>query len=200
MNRKIVAVDIDEVLIPHNAPLADLHNRLFGTSHTVDDYHDDWPLLWSVNREEAERRAEIWWNSEEWKQRHERPIDGSLAVLQDLQKKYDLVIVTGRSKRTAEFTEKWLEEYFPSIFSNVHFVGIWEEGLGKNKSEVCLNTGVSYLIEDSLEQAFACAEKGIEVLLFGDYNWNKHDSLGQKVVRVKDWQEVGRYFEKDYSN
>ncbi len=195
MPKKVIAVDIDEVLVPHNAPLADLHNRLFGSNHTIDDYHDDWPSLWGVDRDEAEKRARIWWDSKEWKNRHKHPIQGSAGVLERLQKSYELVVITGRSKNTAKFTEKWLDEYFPSIFKKAHFVGIWEEGLGRNKAEVCRTAGVNYMIEDSLEQSFACAKAGVKVLLFGNYNWNQYYGSDANITKVNSWADVEKYFD-----
>lgn len=192
--RKTIAVDIDEVLILHNAALARLHNKLFETEHTVDDYHDDWPALWGVDREEAERRADIWRESKEWIDRHEQVIEGALEGLTKLKEHYNLVIVTGRSKNVAEFTEKWLEETFPDVFSEVHFIGIWEEGKGRTKAEICKQIQASYIIEDSMEQARKCAQIGVETLLFGDYNWNQIKELPKNITRVADWKAVLEYF------
>lgn len=53
------------------------------------------------------------------------------------------------------------------------------------KADVCIRIGAKLLIDDSLENAVACAEHispsgdGVvpPVLLFGDYQWNKRLSL-----------------------
>lgn len=45
--------------------------------------------------------------------------------------------------------------------------------------QVCLDLGAKLLIDDSLENALACAshKPPVPVLLFGDYEWNKRQSF-----------------------
>ena len=194
MKKPVIAVDIDEVLVPHNEALATMHNRVFGTNHSVDDYHDDWPRLWGVDRDEAESRAKIWHSSEDWEKRHQELIPGAIDVLKKLKREYKLIVITGRAKHVEAFTRTWLIKHFPTVFDEVHFLGIWEEGRGKTKAEISKKLKVDYLVEDSLDQSLKCAEAGIKVLLFGDYAWNKAENLPNGITRVKDWTAVLEYF------
>lgn len=192
MSKPIIAVDIDEVLAPHNETLAKLHNRMFGTNHAVSDYYDQWDELWGVDYEEAERRVRLWHSSEDFKEM--LPIPGSLTALQELSENFELVIVTGRAERMAQLTQNWLQQYYTDLFREVVFVGLYEEGIGKTKAEACQQIGAAYLIDDSLAQSTACAEIGMQVVLFGDYSWNQIAQLPSNVTRCDDWPDVLEYF------
>jgi uncharacterized HAD superfamily protein len=63
------------------------------------------------------------------------------------------------------------------------------------KSEVCIELGVSYLIDDNLTAVTQTSAFGIKALLFGDYPWNQAKELPEGVTRVKNWQEVLEYFD-----
>jgi len=63
-------------------------------------------------------------------------------------------------------------------------------GLNANKkSDLCLKLGVEVLVDDCLEFAEECADKGIKVLLL-DSPWNQTDSLPKNVKRMKNWDEI----------
>jgi uncharacterized HAD superfamily protein len=128
------------------------------------------------------------------------PFTQAVPILQRLARSYNLVVVTSRRSLIRPETDRWLERYFPGIFQGIHYAGIYDSDdhihnkLKQTKAELCRELGVDYLIDDQLKHCVAAAEIGIKVLLFGDYNWNKADQLPDGIVRVKDWDEVERYF------
>jgi len=186
--KKVLAVDIDEVLAHHNQALVDHYNELYGTNHTVDGYMEDWAIWWDVDYDEAERRAAVFHKSKQYVDM--QPVKGAVEALAELEKQYKLIIVTGRSRERAEYTHEWLDRHFPKVFHDAHFIGLWHEGRGKTKAEVCIKIGADILIDDSVDQAIACANAGIRVLLFGNYSWNQADELPEPIERVMNWQEV----------
>lgn len=46
--------------------------------------------------------------------------------------------------------------------------------------QVCQRVGALLLIDDSAENCLACGKAGIDVLLFGNYRWNKRFSSTDK--------------------
>jgi hypothetical protein len=114
--------------------------------------------------------------------------------VQVLKKKYDLVIVTARDKRGVAITHQALDEYYPNLFKDVHFVPLWGGGKKATKAQICDEIGASYLIDDSFEHCSLAAEAGIEALLFGHYGWNHYQRLTSGMRRVKDWRAVSEYF------
>lgn len=107
---------------------------------------------------------------------------------------YDLHIVTSRQFAIQDLTVKWVEQYFPGIFSKLHFGNHYsKEGKVRSKPEICREIGAVLLIDDSLQYAMDCYKADIPVLLFGEYAWNNAESpCGAKFltpgVRVEVFQ------------
>ena len=103
--------------------------------------------------------------------------------------------MTGRDTILEKATQDWLKEHFTGIFGGIHLTKHFnQEGKKVHKSQVLLQLGAKFFIEDSLEYAFDAADKGIKTILFGDYDWNQTDELPKGVTRCKNWQEVAEYF------
>ncbi|OGL22689.1 hypothetical protein A2707_05275 [Candidatus Saccharibacteria bacterium RIFCSPHIGHO2_01_FULL_45_15] len=193
MARQTIAVDVDDVLADHVEAFVAWSNDKYGTDFTVDSYVDYWPELWSISHDQAEERAILF-----HKERHHRHFvnkSSALPVLKQLQKEYDLVVVTARRESIINDSKEWLSKYYPDIFQDVRFVPIWEKDNTVTKAAICQEVGASYLIDDMLRHCISAAEVGIECLLFGDYNWNKHDALPRGITRVSDWQVIQEYFD-----
>ena len=130
------------------------------------------------------------------------PIDGAqegTAALRRLG--YRLVIVTARNEHVRDTSWEWVQRHFPGCFDEIICTGqfAFQQRLDDvpgadqgnvvpkkvTKAEVCVRIGAKLLIDDSLENAVACATYVSSsgdggpppVLLFGDYQWNKRLSL-----------------------
>lgn len=197
MARKIIAIDIDDVLSANAEGFIAYSNQHYGTNLKVEDYQEHWQELWDVDHQETERRARHFHTS--GTALKYRRIDAAKLVLTDLAKEYRLIVTTSRRKEMIPDTIAWLDEYFSGIFEDVRFSGVWdtidENSHLATKVDLCQEIGANFLIDDQLKHCVAAAQAGIEALLFGDYPWNQIDKLPKGVTRVADWQEVKRYFD-----
>lgn len=197
MSKKIIAVDVDDVLAKEAEFVIAYSNRVWGHTLSLDDYSEDWTQLWQVDRVETERRVQ---------ELHKPGIVSSYELLEDghevlktLTKKYKLIIITSRRSRVKSETLKWLQENFGDVFDEVHFSGIYEgsrEGAHLlTKTDLCVELGVNYLIDDQPKHCFGAAGAGIDALLYGDYAVSRDLELPARVTRCKDWQAVKEYFD-----
>src|SRR5262249_45034715 len=114
-----------------------------------------------------------------------------------LKNRYKLVIVTARPKRTVEATPEWIERNFPDIFSDIHFVPIWDPGPKKTKAEICQEIGADYLIDDLVRHCNLAAEVGIKAILFNRITWKQPEKIHPEVIVVKNWEGILEYFDAE---
>lgn len=199
MPKKTIAVDIDDVLAANAETFIRYSNERWGTNLTPDDWTEHWAEMWKVDYEEEQRRRDII-VSEKLFLKH-RIYNEAKPVLIELKKKYELVIVSSRGPSIQKDTIEWINGHFKDIFTEFHFAKIWGEPLHTidklklTKGELLKEIGAGYLIDDQPKHCLAAAEAGIEVLLFGDYGWNRHTKLLANMARVENWQEVKKYFD-----
>jgi uncharacterized HAD superfamily protein len=194
-NRETIAVDIDDVLVPHAEKLLDWYNQKYGTNLTLAHNHSKDPHPWGTETvEEAIRRVHEYIHSDEMFKH--QSLQESITALKKLKNRYDLVIITGRDLIIEQKTKQWLDKHFPGIFNEVHFSALYNlEGKRRSKVEICQKVRAKYLIDDALDQALEVPQTGTTVLLFGDYPWNETNVVLPGVVRVANWQEVLEYFD-----
>ncbi len=196
--KPIIAIDIDDVIAANAPAFIEYSNKKFGTHLTADDYSERWEDIWKVERQEALIRAHEY---------HESGhiatygiIDGASDALKKLKKNFKLVVLTTRRQSINQLTKDWIQNFYPDIFDDFIFTGFYDnpdiDGRTLTKAELAKNIGAEYLIDDQLKHILASAEIGIKVLLFGDYFWNKSNDLPKNVTRVKNWEEVLKYFTK----
>jgi len=117
---------------------------------------------------------------------------------------FRLVVVTARQIRELPRTEEWLEKHFHGIFDEIICTGMSQETLADekamltklSKADVCRKLGARLMIDDSLENALKCAhaEPPQPILLFGDYQWNKHKAVYKDIKDEVNYEErVKRY-------
>jgi uncharacterized HAD superfamily protein len=126
------------------------------------------------------------------------PIKGAQEALHRLSKQYDVIVMTSRDISNFPKTNEWITHHFPEIFKDVHLLGnIQDSAEFRSKAEVCRELGVYCLIDDHLSHVLEANAVGITTVLFGDYPWNQAEDLPKNVTRVKNWQEVLEYFERE---
>jgi 5'(3')-deoxyribonucleotidase len=197
-SKRVIAVDVDDVLAAEAEFIIAYGNKHWGHTLTVDEYQENWAAMWGVDIDELERRAA---------ELHRpglltsyRLIDGAKEALQTLKKRYDLVILTSRRQVVKEETMAWLNDVFGGVFREVHFTGFWDtisaESHLLTKGELAKQIGAEYLIDDQPKHCVAAAEAGVQSLLFGDYYAEvRNITLPPKVTRCKDWSEVLEFFD-----
>lgn len=198
MSKKTIAVDIDDVLSASAQGWVDYSNRRWGTNLRVDDYDEDWSKMWGVDYAEDRRRAHEFYRS--GTVGTYEPFNEAKPVLEELARRYKLVITTSRVRYVQEDTLKWLDTHYKGIFEEVHLAGIFDTNhpnpLSLTKAGLCVSIGVDYLIDDHPKHCFAVAKAGIWTILFGEYAWSRNlGQLPERVTRVTDWQGVKAYFD-----
>jgi 5'(3')-deoxyribonucleotidase len=196
MDRQTIAVDIDDVLAHHYDVL-----KVYLAAHQKIELEPEdmrsgllsSPRIATYDKETLIKGVEEFVSSPEF---YSPPIEGSVEVLLSLKEKYRLIIVTARPLSIELLTTEWLEKYFEGIFEEINFVGAkrWGQGRSVSKNHLLEKHGVNYLIDDSLMHCENASKSGIKSLLFGDYEWNKTTEDDESVVRVRNWREVGEYF------
>jgi 5'(3')-deoxyribonucleotidase len=189
MSRKTIAIDLDDVLAEHVEAFIEFSNIYYGTNLTVDEYSDHWVDLWGeIDREEIERRAAEFHT-------HESTIGYKVKkdakrVLTELGRDNDLYIVTARPRHLIDTSLEWVRTHFDGIFKGVHFVPIWEPDNTVTKADICRQIGATYLIDDLVRHCNIAAEGGITAILFGDYSWNRDQTINPVVIICKTWDDV----------
>ncbi len=204
MKKPIIAVDIDDVIAAHAEALIEFGNKKWGTNLTLKDYDEHWAKMWQIDAAEVEKRVtEL---NEAGFTREFKHYPDAVKVLAELAKRYKLVILTSRRREMSKDTLEWVEKYYPNIFSEIHFAGIWDNFkepyhlmTNATKAKICQEIGADYLIDDQLKHCVAAAEAGVKGLVFGEYHWNRAKKLPKDVIRVKDWQAILEYFTRTNS-
>jgi uncharacterized HAD superfamily protein len=198
-DKPIIAVDIDDVISASAPAFIAYSNEKFGTKLTIDDYQERWADLWKVENDEVIKRAHEY--HESGHHATYEPLTGALEGLMELKKNFKLVVLTTRRNSINQLTKDWIHKFYPDIFDDFIFTGFFDNpsttGVHMTKAELAKDIGAQYLIDDQLKHILASAEIGIKGLLFGDYFWNKINSLPGNVTRVRNWKEVMEYFKKE---
>lgn len=195
MAKQTIAIDIDEVLSPLHDLFFAHHNEVYGTNYPIRDpkggyfiheYSDE-------PKDQLLERIKKFVESEAFK--NIVPLEYAVEVLNALQKRFSLIIITSRQDFYEDLTHQWLDKHFPTVFSEVRFTEyIQGKGAQIPKSKICVDMGAEFIIEDNLDTVLDCAKAGVTSLLFGDYPWNQMHKTPKGVVKVKDWKAVEEYF------
>lgn len=194
MARQKIAIDVDDTLFDHFADLAKCYSQQFDTVLTLADNHpktEESLKAWNAaSVEEAVCRVHRFYDTKEFKEAV--PYDHALNAIPALSQSYDLVFITARDMEVLEkFTNEWLSKHFGGHYQAVHFTAQYSlSGKSRSKLEVCESEGVSYLVDDSLENCVEVAKNGIRALLYGEYPWNLVDPLPDNITRVANWDDV----------
>jgi len=181
-NRPLLAIDFDDVLFDCDRALKEILRREFRFNATYSEFIE-------ANSHIQEDVFRFLYGND-----HQNcsVVNGAREAVSCLVTAYQMVVITGRSETTRRQTERWLKSNFaimsPEVFFTNNFLGKPDEER-KKKVEICINLGVSILIEDSWEEAVGVASSGITVLLV-DKPWNRRELPFSNVYRVKDWDHI----------
>jgi uncharacterized HAD superfamily protein len=186
--RRTIAIDCDDVIIATSPYVVGKYNEAYGTQATLDDVYADNLAVWQVaSVERLVARMEAFLDTDEFQQ--VAPFIEAITSIKRLAKYHDLHIVTGRSSILTTATEVMLEQHFPDTFLSIEHAGLTGK-TARNKGDVCVDIGADLLIDDHLYHAKQVAERGIDVLLFGDYPWNQVKTLPNHITRAQNWAEI----------
>jgi uncharacterized HAD superfamily protein len=186
--KKVLAVDLDDVLLVFNEPLLQFHNRMYGTAHTIADAVTfDLKKVWNCTGEEVFERIHKFYESDDhW---NSIPMPGAVDAISVLKEQYEIHIVTAKPDILKEKTHEWLAKYFPNMFDGVHFTNLHYD-VHRTKLEVCNDLKACALIDDGPANAVSVSAGGIPVYLI-NHPWNQ-EVQGEGITRVFSWEEVVR--------
>ena len=191
MPKEVLALDIDDVLYPCSTRICEYHNEFYGTLLSPSDFNVvNLHVTFGCSPEEERIRMEIFEH-----QGHTEigePLKGSVEAVRLLGESYDLVVVTSRPITTKIPTLKWLNIHFPNAFKEVRICGN-HHGSSADfvpKPIACKQLGAVAIVDDQLRHTLACAEEGIQAILFGNYGWNQEAIVHPGVRRASGWHEV----------
>lgn len=191
---KIIWIDLDEVLAESINFILGYHNyQIAGTplirEDIVDYYIYNITKFW-VSKEQAIewfRVAMLWDNNLEI-----IPVLWALENLSSHKNKwYSFKIVTARqSEILSDYTQKWVEKHYPSIFENILFANHKFTSKDIAKSELCKLHNIETMVEDNPTYALELAENWIFTFLL-EKPWNKDFLLEHpNLKKVKSWKEI----------
>ncbi len=174
----VIAVDIDDVLIPFYQSLADWHNRQNGTDHHMDH-------LPTTRLSDGWGGEEVYW-IEQCNTYHQDALSGSSTIpifpeakqsLLELKNRgHRLILVTSRPVLHRDLTQRWVDANLDGIVDDLHMSQTFstvEATLNMKKGELCKYLGATVLIDDSPHYIQSAVEHGVLGILFGDYSWNR---------------------------
>jgi uncharacterized HAD superfamily protein len=190
-DKKIIGVDIDDALLDFVGAYILFHNETYKTNLKKDDFKTyAFNFARGGTMKQAVNSVNQFYKTPFFKEME--PFPGAVEVIQKLKEKNELFIVTSRPLNMQKSTLEWISKYFTNIFSEIIFSSnhyTKAKNSGKTKAEICSDLEAYLLIDDSLEYALQCADKGVEVILL-DSPWNQNGKH-ERITRVKNWKEIG---------
>lgn len=198
MNKPVIAFDCDDVIVATGTLLIDYYNKLHGTKvQPKDFYSKDYEHIWKADPETATRDLFTYLLTDTYA--NLAPMDDAAEILRKLTKDYILYIVTGRPDETEQATHAWIDKYLPNVFEQIVFTNFFKlsdsKGALRTKADVCKELGAKWLVDDHLHHIKNVTERGITGLLFGDLPWEQLDVPAPNIIKIKDWQQLGQYFD-----
>lgn len=201
-SKPILAIDVDETIGYLLPTLIEYYFDYYGGEQLEckDFFTLDYHKVFGITREEMDNTINAYYGSDHFLKRIQ-PIPEALYNLIELKNHFELHAVTARPHIVREHTIQWINTHYPGLFSEFHFGNLYaKEGVKKTKSQICNEIGASALVDDCAGYAADCAINGINVILFGDYGWNKNleeyynvehaNIINQRIMRAYNWIEV----------
>ena len=175
-----LGVDLDEILTDFNRSLLSYYNDKYHKSFLESEMKTYFLSdIAGLSRKEEYRIINEYFNSETF--RGLLPSANSVEGINNLGEKFELYLITSRPNAVKKSTILWIEDHFPDIFKFIIF--------SKNKTKICKNLGIEYIVEDNPKIAEDCARHGIQVFLFSK-PWNIKLSPCAGVTRVNNFKEI----------
>jgi len=197
--RLVWAVDCDDVIVPTAEVILDAYNQRYGTSVGLEAFYDDDATWGAPSNSEAIRR--VGKLLREGVTAAAVPAPETIEALKRLASLDELHMVTGRQTYLENSTHEMLDTYLPNVFHTVEHTNFYNEEdsgqISRTKGEVCALIGADVLLDDHVVHGRSVLEHGIkEVIVWGNYPWNRNQRLGAGMVRCVNWDEVFRERER----
>lgn len=184
-----IGIDIDEVLADSLSAIINFHNDTYDTALTRNQFHSYrfWEI-WGGTMDEAIKKIYDFHRTPYFQ--NILPVSGAQDGVKALKDKHDLYIVTSREADIIDDTKHWIEQYFPNMFTDIHFANhYYQNGNPLTKKSICDAINLDLLIDDSHDLALECHNQNRKILLY-DCPWNQSDNLPDGIHRVYSWPEI----------
>lgn len=198
MKRKIIAIDVDDVLADSTTSMRLQVNDMLGINLPEAAYlvpGDQWGYYERVWNEHGllDRISYQMFEAEMIKDQSHVPfLAGAEFALTELHKYFDIVIITARNPAWEAATREWLKDYLGSVINDVYFAGSFNIEGSKSKGQQAREIGAAYLIDDAPINCRTALDEGVIPILFGNYGW--HHDKPQGIIHCLDWPAVLDYF------
>jgi len=191
---KIIWVDLDEVLAEFIDYTLDYYNYTIKWKIIKKEYIRDYYLYnmseFNLNLEEAINlfRKSMDFDKDKFKV---KPVVWAYEKLKKYKNMwYSFKIITARDWDLFwEYTYKWIEKYYSSIFDDIVFANYFSKK-EKSKADICKEHGVYVMIEDNIDYALELVQNNIKTFLI-EKPWNKERlQINEKLIKVKNWNEI----------
>ncbi len=163
---------------------------------TLDHYHEDFPTLWGVSSEEANKRWAEYCSKELGKV---EPVADMQRAFQGFPETIISEILTSRGQHTAGVTAEWVARHYPRIQRVHHTTADWQSdplAHTRTKDESIkhyLKSGIlprlpDLIADDNPNHMRACRDLRAQgarighIVLSGDYPWNKAAQRDEGLV------------------
>ena len=199
MKRPVVAIDIDDVIAESTESLRRRVNEHTGINLSSEDYKIEasyWGYyegVWRTHGVSHLVDMETLNQQMQSNQSHVPLMPGAEFAINELRKKFDIVLITARDPRWERATREWLKDQFGEHEPELYFSEMHRSPAGtKTKGEICREIGAGWMIDDNPGFCQTVLDNGVKAILFGEYGW--HINVPKEVIRCKDWQAVLEYF------
>lgn len=190
--RKRIGVDLDDTSLEFINSFIEFSNKTYNTNLRRENFvsYSFQEVLKKVGIKNSMKTVFEFYDSDFF--RKMPPLPGSVEAINLLKQNYDLYVITYRPDYLYNDTINQIWTYFRGCFSDVLFAfNPYTDGkhTRKTKVEICLDNGISKMIDDSLDCILECEERGISGLLFGDNPWNQNGEH-RGITRAENWRGV----------
>ena len=202
--KRVIAVDLDEVLGEFVPQLLQYHNTHYGTQLRLSDFHSyNFMEVWGGTRDEAVAKVYHFFTTPFFL--HMPPIPAAYDTLHALSDRFMYHIVTARQHFIEPQTRTWIAEHYPNLFTSLLFGNHYgQTGAARSKADMCREIGASVLIDDSADHARSVSGVVDWVVLFdreGTYMWNKgrkeyDENMPANVKRMHSWDEIRAFLQQ----
>lgn len=186
-SRKVIGVDLDEVVVASYPAMCALHSRLTGRQHTIEDcVTHDLCRLWGVDMPYLVRLLHQHLTSHAV--HPDTFLKGAKRGVQELSKRFGVAIVTARDVcfETATLAQ------VAALECDIHAVHLCTDASGytTSKSQICLEHGYLGLVDDNASAVNDCIRVGLGGFVFGNYPWNRNYPVIPSATRVNNWHDL----------
>ena len=128
-----------------------------------------------------------------------KPVKGAYEKVKQLKDNWcKLCVVTARPENIEERTRKWIDKFFPNIFSDFLFMNQFKDN-EIPKSKLCKQLWIQLLIDDNIFNILDVNKEDIKGILL-DKPWNKEANDNKYLKRVSSWDDIDLSLIEEFLN